>query len=60
MGDKAGEKSAEKKYPYHHWKVTNFVYQEEPHPTIKLRCPGLNIESFDRDRKSHSVERASF
>ncbi|GFS05558.1 hypothetical protein ElyMa_004684800 [Elysia marginata] len=41
----------EKKKPLVHWKVKNFVYADEPHPTIKLRCPGLSHESFDRDLK---------
>lgn len=41
----------DKNRPIFHWKVQNFSYDDVPHPTIKLRCPGLSHESFDRDLK---------
>ncbi|RUS78434.1 hypothetical protein EGW08_013808 [Elysia chlorotica] len=38
-----------KKLHLRHWEVKNFHFEEQPYPSIKLRCPGLSHESFDHD-----------
>ncbi|GFO22931.1 hypothetical protein PoB_004943600 [Plakobranchus ocellatus] len=49
MGSRAAETLKDKKSPLLLWKVTNFEYEDSPHPRILLRVPGLSHESFDRD-----------